>query len=176
MKKKKLSYDSWECVREKNVEIKFVKRSDFSGYVVKINMVSVTEPQRWSIFGDDICVCDSGYRWLAMLPKGENYCVTAMADKSGRFVLWYIDMILSQGVEDGIPYFMDLYLDLIVIPGASGLQIIEDDLDELDGALLSGEITEDEHRLALDTAEKLKTGLLGDYGALLSLTEKLNLC
>ena len=172
MKKKILSYDSWKCITEKKVEVKFVERSDFSGYVIKIDIVSVTEPQCWDLRGRRVCVCDDGFRWLIMLPKDEYYCVTAMSDGSGRFVLWYVDMILSQGVEDGIPYFWDLYLDLIVTPDG---QMIEDDRDELDSALSSGEITAAEHKLALDTAKKLKTGLLSDIEALSSLTERLNL-
>ena len=45
----------------------------------------------------------------------------------------YIDMIDEQGYdEEGVPYFYDLYLDLVVYP--NGI-VIEDDMDELQEAL-----------------------------------------
>ena len=42
-------------------------------------------------------------------------------------------MIDTQGYDDdGVPYFYDLYLDLIVYPDGN---IVTDDMDELQGAL-----------------------------------------
>lgn len=54
-------------------------------------------------------------------------------DEENEILLWYIDMIAGQGIDiDDIPYFDDLYLDLIVYPDGS---IIEDDRDELEQLL-----------------------------------------
>ena len=49
------------------------------------------------------------------MPQNDWYCITAMMDENGVIILWYIDMIASQGIDvDGVPYFDDLYLDLVV--------------------------------------------------------------
>lgn len=69
-------------------------------------------------------------------------------------------MIDSQGYdEDGVPYFYDLYLDLIVYPDGN---IIVDDLDELQQALKVGDITEMQYNKAITTAQKLQKGLLSN--------------
>ena len=40
-----------------------------------------------------------------------------MMNEEEEILLWYIDMIAAQGIDaDGIPYFDDLYLDLVVYP------------------------------------------------------------
>lgn len=54
---------------------------------------------------------------------------------------------------------MILYLDLVVYPDGT---VIEDDMDELQEALEKGDISKQEFDLALNTAEKLKNGLLSD--------------
>ena len=54
------------------------------------------------------------------------YCITAMMNSDNDIVVWYIDMIASQGLDtDGILYFDDLYLDLVVYPNG---EIMVDDL------------------------------------------------
>lgn len=72
----------------------------------------------------------------------------------------YIDMLAEQGYdEDGVPYFYDLYLDLVVYPDGT---IVEDDRDELEKVLEDGDITKKQFELALETCEKLRNGLLSD--------------
>ena len=83
-----------------------------------------------------------------------------MLNAQEEILLWYIDMIAGQGIdEDGIPYFDDLYLDLVVYPDGT---IIVDDMDELVEALEQEDITPEQYQLAIDTAEKLRAGLLQD--------------
>ena len=75
----------------------------------------------------------------------------------------YIDMIDDQGVdEDGVPFFIDCYLDLIVYTDGD---VVVDDRDELDEALQAKEITREQYDRALQTADNLTKGLLKDYGA-----------
>ncbi len=90
----------------------------------------VTKPQVWNYNGKDTIVCDKGIKWISILPKDKYYCITAMLDQKEEIIAWYIDMIAGQGVDDGIPYFYDLYLDLVVYPDGT---IIIDDMDELEG-------------------------------------------
>ena len=66
----------------------------------------------------------------------------------------------AQGYDDdNVPYFYDLYLDLVVYPNGD---IITDDMDELQEALETGEITELQYNRAITTSQKLQNGLLSD--------------
>ena len=105
-------------------------------------------------------VCDNGYHWLTIMPSDEFYCITVMMDDNYKIKVCYIDMIDSQGYDDDkVPYFYDLYLDLVVYPNGD---IIVDDMDELQEALKTGEITEMQYDRALKTAQELQNGLLSD--------------
>lgn len=134
MKRSKLSYDEWKCIKSKKIRGKNVITDFFEGYLGLIKIEQVTEPQIWEFNGEKIDVCNSGLKWLSILPENDFYCITAMLNEKNEILLWYIDMIADKGTdEDGIPYFDDLYLDLVVYPNGT---IIEDDMDELEEALL----------------------------------------
>ena len=91
-------------------------------------------------------------------------------NENNDILLWYIDMIAKQGIDvDSIPYFDDLYLDLVVYP--TGM-IKVDDMVELEEALLRKEITEEQFNLAINTSNKLKSGLLSDIDNLVDFTMK----
>ena len=83
-----------------------------------------------------------------------------MMNPENEVLVWYIDMIAGQGKDtDGVAYIDDLYLDLVVYPDGT---VIEDDMDELEEALRCGDISKALFDLAIDTCNKLKTGLLRD--------------
>ncbi len=85
-----------------------------------------------------------------------------MMDAEYNIKVSYIDMIDEQGIDDdGVPYFYDIYLDLIVYSDGS---IKVDDRDELDAAYEDGDISVEQYNQAIYTAETLKQGLLKDYG------------
>lgn len=159
MKKTRLSYEEWTCIRSKKMSGITVNTNYFYGYIGLLYIEEVDEPQIWKFNGEEIIVCNKGLKWLTILPKNDYYCITAMMDENSEIVLWYIDMIASQGIEDGVPYFDDLYLDLVVYPNG---EIIEDDMDELKQALLHKDIDKNQYQLALETSYKLKRGLLSD--------------
>jgi len=140
------------------------------GYIGLIDIKQVSEVQRWKFNGVDIVVCNSGYKWLSILPKDDFYCITAMMNEKGDILLWYIDMIAGQGIDkDGVPYFYDLYLDLVIYPNGD---IVVDDMDELEEALNQNEISLEQYHLALDTADKLKNGLLSNMDLFENYTRK----
>lgn len=168
MKKCRLSYDEWKCIEKKHIIGKQIKTSDFEGYIGLIDIEKVSVPQVWKFNGENVVVCDEGLSWLSILPKNDFYCITAMLNETGEILLWYIDMIASQGMEhDKMPYFEDLYLDLVVYPDGT---IIEDDMDELIEALSNKDISKEQYQLALDTSERLKEGLLSDIENFIAFT------
>lgn len=159
MKKTRLSYEEWTCIQSKRISGITVNTNQFYGYIGLIFIEEVDEPQIWNFNGEKIVVCNKGLKWLTILPKNEFYCITAMMDENSEIILWYIDMIASQGIEDDIPYFNDLYLDLVVYPNGD---IVEDDMDELKQALSDKDINEKQYQLALETSYKLKNDILSD--------------
>ena len=159
----RLTYDEWKCIIKKDRIGRVVESSDFSGYVGILNITEVSEPQIWSYNGEEVMVCDKNYQWLTIMPEDDFYCITVMMNEKREVQVCYIDMIAEQGYDkDGVPYFYDLYLDLVVYPDGT---IIEDDMDELHNALTDGDITRQQFELALDTCNKLKNGLLSDIVA-----------
>lgn len=102
MKKTRLTYEEWTCIHSKRISGITVNTKRFYGYLGLIYIEEVDEPQIWKFNGEEIVVCNKGLKWLTILPKNEYYCITAMMDENSEIVLWYIDMIASQGIEDGI--------------------------------------------------------------------------
>ena len=170
MKRSRLSYDEWLCIVSKDILGKTVNSELLNGYLGLLEIKEVSKAQIWKFNGEDITVCDKGRKWLSILPCNDWYCITAMMDEDGKILLWYIDMIAAQGVDaDGMPYFDDLYLDLIVYPDGT---IIVDDMDELQDALAKGDITQEQFNLALETSKRLQQGLLSNVSSLIEYTRK----
>ena len=168
MKRSKLSYDEWKCIKSKKLKDKQVNTDFFKGYIGLIEIEEVSEKQIWKFNGEYIIVCDNGLKWLSILPQDDFYCVTTMMNANNEILLWYIDMIAAQGIDaDGIPYFDDLYLDLVVYPDGT---IIVDDMDELEAALATKDITQEQFNLAISTSDKLKAGLLSNIDTFIEYT------
>ena len=133
-------------------------------------MDELSEPQTWEYKGARFTVCDIGYRWLTILPEDDYYCITVMMDENDTIKVSYIDMIDSQGVDaDGVPYFYDCYLDLVVYTDG---YVKVDDRDELDEAYSKGDINKEQYERALETADRLMNGLLNDYEKYVSFVEE----
>ena len=85
---------------------------------------------------------------------------TMIVNDKNEAELWYIDMIAGSGRDkDGVAYFDDLYLDIVLRLDGS---IIIDDMDELVEAYAQKDISKREYQLALDTQARLETGCLRD--------------
>ena len=170
MKRSRLSYDEWKCIIAKDIFGKTVNSELLNGYIGLIDIKEVSEIQTWKFNGEDIVVCDKGRKWLSILPQNDWYCITAMMDENGDIILWYIDMIASQGIDvDGVPYFDDLYLDLVVYPDGT---VIVDDMDELEEALLKKDITQNQYHLAIETSHRLQQGMLSNIPSFIEYTRR----
>lgn len=168
MKRSRLSYDEWKCIKSKKVKGKQISTDFFEGYIGIVEIEEVSEKQIWKFNGEDIIVCDNGLKWLAILPQNDFYCITAMMNENNDILLWYIDMIAGQGIDtDGVPYFDDLYLDLVVYPDGT---IIVDDMDELEEALSVKDITQEQFDIATSTSDNLKNGLLSNVDTFIEYT------
>ncbi|OME82344.1 MULTISPECIES: DUF402 domain-containing protein [Paenibacillus] len=146
MKRKLADRLDWNRVLHRKFISKFVDEVDFKGHITLISIYQVKESLRRNINGQEICLVDDGYFWMQHFPSDSNYCVTTMFNEKKEVVQWYFDISKCVGVtEQGIPFWDDLYLDIVVSP--TGDFYIKDE-DELEEALLKKYIKEDDYRLA----------------------------
>jgi predicted RNA-binding protein associated with RNAse of E/G family len=76
-----------------------------------------------------------------------------MFNENLEIVQWYFDIIKSSGLDErGIPYFDDLYLDVVALPPDDILLLDEDELEE---ALQCKDITKEDYDLAYEEAEQI---------------------
>ena len=137
MKRKYLDGSNWAWLAERSYKWMYVD-GEWKGYVSLVKMGSVKRKLK-AHYNPEICLCD---------------------DRHNEIVEWYFDMTKENGVDErNIPYFEDLYLDVIVAPDFSVHLIDEDELQE---ALDEGTITKEEYDLAYRTYEKLVEEVIRD--------------
>lgn len=79
-------------------------------------------------------------------------------DRNDVPLLWYIDLIDGIGVDaDGIPFYNDMFLDLIVSDDG---QVVEDDRDEFEKAYVDGIINNKQYQKVISVSEQLKQRIL----------------
>lgn len=157
MKRKYSDRANWRRVLDKRFHVSFVEEPGFTGYVSLFHILQVRDPL-WKHYDEKVvCVADAGYKWLQHFPKNANYALTSMYDNKDNVVQWYIDICNVQGVTDhGVPWFDDLYLDLVVLPTGELYLLDEEELNE---ALANGSVTQREYDLAWAEANRL----IGEY-------------
>jgi predicted RNA-binding protein associated with RNAse of E/G family len=153
MKRKHADRPGWSRIEKKSFGVKYIENNKFTGYIAKLKLEEVREPL-WVTYCDEkVCIVDKNYTWIQYFPSDSHYVVTKMLDNHGQPVQWYIDICLDQGIDErGIPWFEDLYIDIVVL---ANKRIFVLDKDELDEALKSGDISYPEYELALNERQKL---------------------
>lgn len=143
----------WHRVTDRNYICKFVDETNFKGYITLLSIHKVNEPLIINNNKQQIILVDDGYYWMQHFPLGANYCVTTMFNKEKEIIQWYFDICKCVGVsEQGVPYWDDLYLDLVVYPTGNFFVLDEDELQE---ALDNNQIDEQDYRLAYEALDKL---------------------
>jgi predicted RNA-binding protein associated with RNAse of E/G family len=151
----------WALVTRRRFAALRVDEPGFAGHAALLLIDAMTEPLVGSISG--VCLADAGYAWLSHFPDGTRHVVTTMVDAAGAVVQWYVDVCRAHGVgADGVPWWDDLYLDVVVRPDGEALLLDE---DELALALAHGYVTQEEAALAREEARRLLAAA-GSGGAL----------
>lgn len=135
---------------------KFIERNDkdFNGYISLLHLDKVYKTLIAPVCGKDRCLLKNGHTWLSWFEKDKHYCVVAIFDENENLIEWYVDVLLNQGIDDdGIPYYDDLYLDVVVFP-TDGTSTFLDE-DELLDALNDGTITKADYDLAYEVGNYL---------------------
>lgn len=158
MKRKYLDGRNWTWLENYTYRWIYIQE-DISGYMafldidtVKFKLIVEHGPD------NKICLCDHGYKGLIFLPDDENWSVSVVYNTHNEEVEWYFDMIQDKGItKEGVPYFDDLYLD--VVQGANGQVRILDE-DELQEALDKGEINKLAYDMAYETSKRVQEDII----------------
>lgn len=159
MKLKTIMREDWSRIQERRSAYTAINLPEFTGAASLLCLDRVTAPVAKPLLGAEITIVDTGYRWLQIAPAGAHWWLTAMYDENGSIVQYYFDVAKETVVQGTQSYFLDLYLDVVALPGG---EIILLDRDELDEALQTGDITAADHQLAIDTADMLLRELPGN--------------
>ena len=63
--------------------------------------------------------------------SGKNFAITAMLDDQQKLVQYYIDVAKEYEIDErGLPYFDDLYLDVVLLPNGEIYVLDEDELED----------------------------------------------
>lgn len=153
MKRKYADRQDWRRVLERDFARKALRSDEFNGHVTIISIHQISEPLVVRMQNRELCLADQGYVWMQHFPEGEHYAVTTMFNAEREVIQWYVDITKRNGLSgEGIPYWDDLYLDLVVFP--DGSYVIKDE-GELSEALRSSKITEEDFGLAYRTLNGL---------------------
>ena len=152
----------------------YQKRIDeeyFKGYACYLKMDNVEKPLIVNDGTGEICILDNNYKWLELYPDNEKYAITVMYNDKDNLIEWYFDVAKETGIENGIPFEDDLYLDVVIMPNG---EIIVIDQDELQEALDKKEITTDDFYFAYEIANKIKDKYKNNIDELADLTDNIH--
>ena len=125
------------------------KIKDEESYVVVKNILEIDKP-----FIKNAKLIDNGYYILEYTSMNKLYNARAFIDDKLNTISYYFDISLGNGIDEGRPYYDDLFLDIIY-----GINIENDmkilDEDELQEALEKEVITKEEFDLAYSVCNKL---------------------
>ena len=128
---------------------------------VAINYLTDGETRCWEYEKSGVVpVCGKGMIWLTIIPDNASRCISAYFLPNRSVSVWYIDVIEGTGVDDdGVVYYIDKYLDVILTPQGD---VCIKDRDELDAAYASGELSEEQYGSALREGELIVQELGSD--------------
>lgn len=160
-----IELDKWVNAVKKQVrEVTDMKvtttyNEELNAYVTIKDVKDLTKPHLIPINGVWKRKLDKNFIIIEYTPIDENYNVRVHFDDKGEIIEYYFDVTLKNEIrkEDGkdVPYYIDLYLDVIYYIMENSTYIHLDDRDELADALKKGKIDEEMYDLAYDVANKL---------------------
>lgn len=155
--------DNYEQIR--------VDEDFFKGYACFLKLQNIEKPLIVNNGKETVCIKDNDYEWIEVYPENGKYAITIMFDDNNNLIEWYFDISKNIGIENGIPYEDDLYLDMVITPNGEKLVIDEDELLE---ARDKGDITQADVDSAYQTLSELEEKYVNNIQELIKLTNYLN--
>ncbi len=169
MKRKYGNRKGWGRIVKQQYTQREFQEVNFHGHVTLMRFDEVIHPLWARYTNKTICLVENGSYMLQQFPMDAKYCMTTFFSPKGELLQWYIDIIYATGLEDGVPYMDDLYLDLIVVPAG---EVIEKDIDEMEQALGEGVVTQEQYDLAWRSFHEVKAAIDADDFLLFELSKK----
>ncbi|MCL2773193.1 MAG: DUF402 domain-containing protein [Oscillospiraceae bacterium] len=163
MKHKRLDRDVWWIHNKFEVHPYYQMRVDIDEFHGLVGFIKLIDGQYtyWDMpIAGKTAVIGEGMSWLQLIPDGKKQVITAMYLPDNSVSIWYVDVIENIGYDtDGVVIFIDKYLDVTFTPqGDMGIA----DRDELDEALKSGDITQEQYDAALSECDLIIDELCSD--------------
>ena len=141
-----------------NKEWYLEKDEKLNGYIALKYIKEISKPLSAFSNGKKYIGLDKGYSILEYVPLDRKYNCRIFFDKLNRPLCFYFDINNGSGIENNIPWYDDLYLDVTMecpTITETGYYIRLDDEAELKMAKNEGQIDEDSYNNAYKVAEKL---------------------
>lgn len=159
----------WERVLARRFVARRIDTREYRGYVTLLCIGEVSEPLTVSFESQRVCILDSGYQWVQHFPDNAHHTLLAAFDERGELVQWYLDIVGRMGIDErGVPWYEDLYLDIVISPQGATVLL---DVAELDEALQRGAVTQSQYDLAWREASIVLDALEADLFPLLWLSD-----
>ena len=108
--------------------------------------------------GDKVNFIDNGSYLVEITPKNDYYNVRFYISKDFKLLGFYVDISLKNGEKYKVPYYVDLYLDIVYIPQEN--KIAFDDEDELLEALKQKKISKKDYNFAYKVGNRVLEEIL----------------
>lgn len=164
MRKKYTDETYLRGVSRYNVATRKLKGQDT--YIVVKKILKIDEP-----FIKNTTLIDNGYYILEYTPIDKLYNARAFIDNELNTKSYYFDISLGNGLENGRPYYDDLFLDIVYgIDTDDNVKVLDE--DELLEALARGTITKKEFDLAHSVCTKLVEEIKNNRNAFINMNKK----
>ena len=156
--------NKWVDVRKKQVrevtdmDITIKKLEEKNTYITLKELKAVEQPYSVYINGERVKKLDKDFTIIEYTPLDKKYNVRIHVNDKKEILEYYFDIIAENKIKDGIPFYNDLYLDVVYFQPAAtkeGTYIQLVDCNELEEALKENIIDKEQFDMAYIEAEKL---------------------
>ena len=156
--------NKWVEVRKKQVrevtdmDITIKKLEEKNTYITLKEVKAVEQPYSVYINGERVKKLDKDFTIIEYTPLDKKYNVRIHVNDKKEILEYYFDIIAENKIKDGIPFYNDLYLDVVYFQPAAtkeGTYIQLVDCNELEEALKENIIDKEQFDMAYIEAEKL---------------------
>ena len=160
--------NKWVDVRKKQVrevtdmDITIKKLEEKNTYITLKEVKAVEQPYSVYINGERVKKLDKDFTIIEYTPLDKKYNVRIHVNDKKEILEYYFDIIAENKIKDGIPFYNDLYLDVVYFQPAAtkeGTYIQLVDCNELEEALKENIIDKEQFDMAYIEAEKLRKEL-----------------
>jgi len=156
IKTKPITRSDWPRVPRKAFVCETLALPAFRGVAALLRLDEVHAPLIVTSCGQQVTLVDKGFYWIQLAPQDAHWWLTAMLDPDGNLYQYYFDITLQNRIAGAASVFDDLFLDVVALPDGR-CEVL--DRDELDEALASCLITQEQYDMALSQATILMSTL-----------------